>query len=89
MTTLLILVIACACFGFWTGKVSNTMTSPRQAFNIWVPLFGAICGAVVGLIYGFVLVGMAAAIIPLVGSFAGCGFTCTGAGLGVARLLRR
>ncbi len=89
MIAALILLAVCFAFGFFAGKTSNPMFSPRQAFNIFVPLFGAGFGAVVGLVYGLILVGFTAGLFHVVVPFALWGYVSTGASLFVARLFRR
>lgn len=86
MTTIIITFIICALGGFSFGKMSNGMTSPRQAFNFFTGPFMAVAGAVIGGIGAGVAGGAVGTGILtglVVGLIAGL------IGLGVARLIRR
>ena len=46
----LITLFICGFFGYSLGKMSNGMTSPRAAFNIYTAPFAAVIGALIGLL---------------------------------------
>jgi hypothetical protein len=80
---LAILFIAWFAISAWAGFLSNGMTSPRGAFNLWLPLFGLLLGfgiGIISLIFG--VAGINVLYGTLVGLAAGY------SGVGVARWRR-
>lgn len=59
---IVITIVICGFFGFSMGKTSNGMTSPREAFNIWIPIFSAIAGGIIGLFGSAILLGALAGL---------------------------